>query len=265
MCSPCSRNDARTWQPSGYGQLHAQLRDLVAGGATTDLTATTAAAVLLRRLRPRTAADRARRDVARDVIAEVRQVDKRLAMIAASMADALEQTATGLTDIDGIGPVLASRLIGRTRRASRFPGESAYSSYACAAPVDTCRRSAIGGSGPRARHRLPRSGDRQLNSMLHLNAVTQVRMCRRSEKKLPYNRKLRHDRHRIAARRGRAVGKVAAARKLLTLVYYGCATATSAASTAPRRHNRVGSAGNRGRALVDCHDPRPRSARLSID
>lgn len=98
------------------------------------------------------------------MIAEVRQVDKRLATIAASMTDArhlafvepvLEQTATSLTDIDGIGPVLASRLIGRTRRASRFP-ESAYASYTGAAPVEVA-------SGPRARHRLSRSGDRQLN------------------------------------------------------------------------------------------------------
>jgi len=95
----------------------------------------------------------------------VRQVDKRLATIAASMTDArhlafvepvLEQTATSLTDIDGIGPVLASRLIGRTRRASRFPDESAYASYTGAAPVEVA-------SGPRARHRLSRSGDRQLN------------------------------------------------------------------------------------------------------
>jgi transposase len=38
---------------------------------------------------------------------------------------------------------------------------------------------------------------------------------------LPHDWKLRHDRDRIAARRGRAVGKVAAARKLLTLVFYG--------------------------------------------
>ena len=38
---------------------------------------------------------------------------------------------------------------------------------------------------------------------------------------LPHDWKLRADRDRIAARRGRAVGKVAAARKLLTLVFYG--------------------------------------------
>ena len=38
---------------------------------------------------------------------------------------------------------------------------------------------------------------------------------------LPHDVKLRGDRDRIAARRGRNIGKVAAARRLLTLVYYG--------------------------------------------
>jgi hypothetical protein len=38
---------------------------------------------------------------------------------------------------------------------------------------------------------------------------------------LPHDVKLRRDRDRIAARRGRNIGKVAAARRLLTLVYYG--------------------------------------------
>jgi transposase len=38
---------------------------------------------------------------------------------------------------------------------------------------------------------------------------------------LPVDTKLRVDRDQIAARRGKGIGKVAAARKLLTLVYYG--------------------------------------------
>jgi hypothetical protein len=38
---------------------------------------------------------------------------------------------------------------------------------------------------------------------------------------LPITTKLWADRERIAARRGRNIGKVAAARRLLTLVFYG--------------------------------------------
>ena len=39
--------------------------------------------------------------------------------------------------------------------------------------------------------------------------------------KLAVDFKLRADRDRIADRRGKGIGKVAAARRLLTLVYYG--------------------------------------------
>jgi Transposase IS116/IS110/IS902 family. len=78
-------------------------------------------------------------------------------------------TREPLLQVQGIGPVLAVRLIGRTGHASRFPSAAAFASYAGVAPVEVS-------SGDRARHRLSRSGDRQLNCALHLVAVTQVRM-----------------------------------------------------------------------------------------
>ena len=65
--------------------------------------------------------------------------------------------------------MLAVRLLGRTGRPSRFPSAAAFASYSGVAPIEVA-------SGDRARHRLSRSGDRQLNSALHLVAVTQVRM-----------------------------------------------------------------------------------------
>jgi transposase len=59
--------------------------------------------------------------------------------------------------------------LGRTRRASRFATASAFASCAGVAPVEVA-------SADRARHRLPRGGDRQLNHALHIVALTQVRM-----------------------------------------------------------------------------------------
>ena len=55
--------------------------------------------------------------------------------------------------------------------------------------------------------------------------------------KLPYDRKLRADRDRIAGRRGRAIGKVAAARSCSRWCSTGCAMATSAARSR-LRHDR---------------------------
>jgi transposase len=53
--------------------------------------------------------------------------------------------------------------------AARFRSADAFASYAGVAPIDVSR-------GERIPHRLSRSGDRQLNSALHLVAVTQASM-----------------------------------------------------------------------------------------
>ena len=78
-------------------------------------------------------------------------------------------TALGsrLTETVGVGPVIAGRLLGRTGRASRFPTAPHFASYTGAAPVEVA-------SGERARHRLSRAGDRQLNHALHIIALVQV-------------------------------------------------------------------------------------------
>jgi transposase len=162
-------------------QLHALLRDLLPGGARTRLTAK-AATALLRRLRPTSAAERTRKQIARDLICEIRAVDARLVQIAQRMTDALGAQQTQLLEVPGVGPVLAVRLIGRTGRAARFPSSAAFASYAGVAPIEAA-------SGDRARHRLSRSGDRQLNCALHLVAVTQVRM-RDSVGRRYYERKI---------------------------------------------------------------------------
>ena len=78
--------------------------------------------------------------------------------------------------------MLAVRLLGRTGRPARFPSAAAFASYAGVAPIEVS-------SGSRTRHRLSRSGDRQLNSALHLVAVTQVRMPH-SVGRCYYNRKI---------------------------------------------------------------------------
>ena len=151
-------------------QLHALLRDLVPGGADTDLTATTAARVLAA-VRPVGPVEAARKQLARDLVAEVREVDARLAKLSTQMSKTVAEHGSRLPEVDGIGPVVAARLLGRTGRAGRFPTASAFASYAGVAPVEVA-------SADRARHRLPRGGDRQLNLALHIVALTQVRMRR---------------------------------------------------------------------------------------
>jgi transposase len=147
-------------------QLHAVLRELIAGGAPRKLRADRAAA-LLRGVRVLTAADRTRKQVAWDLVAEVRGLDRRLAMIGNRIQDTVTALGSRLTQTVGVGPIIAGRLLGRTGRASRFPTAAHFASYTGAAPVEVA-------SGEHTRHRLSRAGDRQLNHALHIIALVQV-------------------------------------------------------------------------------------------
>ncbi len=71
------RNNLITQRTRLINQLHALLRGLVPGGAPTDLTAT-AASRLLAKVRPAGAAEAARKQLARDIAGEIRDVDHRL-------------------------------------------------------------------------------------------------------------------------------------------------------------------------------------------
>jgi transposase len=101
-------------------QLHAVLRELIAGGAPRKLRAHRAAE-LLRAVRPVTAADRARKQVARELVAEIRGLDRQLAAIGKRLQDAVTESSSRLPQTVGVGPVIAGRLLGRTGRAARFP------------------------------------------------------------------------------------------------------------------------------------------------
>lgn len=173
-------------------QLHALMRDLIPGGARSALTAK-AAATALRGVRPATAAERTRKDIAWDLVRDIRALDERLSAIEQRMTAALEEHHSSLTEVDGIGPVLGVRLIGRTGRAARFRSADAFASYAGVAPIEAS-------SGERVIHRLSRSGDRQLNSALHLVAVTQVRM-RSSAGRQFFDRKIAEGKTRNEAMR----------------------------------------------------------------
>lgn len=162
---PGSFSDRRTRR---VNQLHAVLRDLLPGGARRNLTAT-AAAQILARVRPAGPVEAARKQLARDLVAEIRDADQRLNSLTSQIGAVVAETGSRLTGVDGVGPVVAGRLLGRVRGASRFPSAAAFASYCGVAPVEVA-------SADRARHRLPRGGDRQLNLALHIVALTQVRM-----------------------------------------------------------------------------------------
>ncbi len=149
-------------------QLHALLRELMAGGAPTSLTPTKAAAAI-HGFRPRTPADRIRVQLSKELITDLRRFDDQLATNSKKMTRLLDEHGTTLRDIDGVGPVLAARILGRTGNPSRFPTAAAYANYTGTAPVQIA-------SADSSRHRLSRFGDRQLNSAVYTVAMIQIRM-----------------------------------------------------------------------------------------
>ncbi|MFI1184661.1 IS110 family transposase, partial [Streptomyces sp. NPDC020799] len=149
-------------------QLHALLRALLPGGAPRDLSAAKAEQ-LLESVVPAGPAEITRRTLAADLVAEVRTWDVKLKDNAKAMASLVAESGSRLTDTPGIGAVTAARLLGRTGKPTRFPTSSAFAQYAGTAPIEIA-------SADRARHRLSRRGDRQLNAALHTVAITQIRM-----------------------------------------------------------------------------------------
>jgi transposase len=147
-------------------RLHGLLVDLVPGGAPTDLTAAKTAA-LLRRVRPVTATAACRRQLARDLLGDLRRVDARLADNKVQLQDALAATASTLTQLHGLGVVVA-KILGHVGDIGRFPSQDHFASYTATAPLDAS-------SGNQQRHRLNPGGNRQLNAALHTIAVCQAR------------------------------------------------------------------------------------------
>jgi transposase len=147
-------------------RLHGLLAELIPGGAPKNLAADRAAE-LLRSIRPSTAVDATRKALARDLVDDVRRIDRKLDANKADIIEAVKASGTTLTEIQGIAEITAAKILGQTGRIDRFEDRAHYASYAGVAPIEAS-------SGAISRHRLSRRGNRQLNSAMHGIAITQA-------------------------------------------------------------------------------------------
>ena len=122
----------------------------------------------LRRIRPRDSLGRTLRALAADLVAELRRLDRRIAETTQALSDAVTASGTTLTELLGIGDVMAAKILARTGPITRFPSAAAFASFCGVAPIEVS-------SGDVVRHRLSRAGDRQLNYALHVMALAQIR------------------------------------------------------------------------------------------
>jgi transposase len=148
-------------------RLHAALCELVPGGIGKEITTAHAARVLAQ-VAPVGAVQAARAELAADLLEDLRRADGQLRETKKKLEAAVLATGTSLTEIFGVGPVIAATVIGETGDASRFASRDAFAAYNGTAPIEVS-------SGRRKVFRLSRRGNRRLNHAAHMTAVTQVR------------------------------------------------------------------------------------------
>jgi len=161
------RDDLVAERTRALNRLHGLLRDLVPGGVTGKLSADRAARIL-RGIRPRGASSRVRRRLASEILLDVRTLDRKIADLNERIEAEVEASGTALTQIFGVGPILAATIIGAVGSVARFPTKAHFASYSGTAPVEAS-------SGEVMRHRLSLAGNRKLNYALHMVATCQAR------------------------------------------------------------------------------------------
>ena len=162
------REDLVAERTRALNRLHALLRDLVPGGVAGKLSADRAARIL-RGIRSRGGASvRMRRRLASEVLRDIRTLDRKIAGLSGRIEAEVEVSGTTLTQIFGVGPILAARIIGTVGDVGRFPSKGHFASYAGTAPLEAS-------SGEVVRHRLSMAGNRHLNYALHMVALCQAR------------------------------------------------------------------------------------------
>ena len=162
-------------------RLHAVLCDLVPGGISQEISAAQAARVL-ESVHPSQAVETARCELAAEFLADLRHLDGQIRDTRKKLATAVRASGTTLTEIFGVGPVIAGTVIGDVTDVTRFATRDRFAAYNGTAPVEVS-------SGERKIYRLSQRGNRRINHAIHMAAITQIRH-RHSDGRTYYDRKI---------------------------------------------------------------------------
>jgi transposase len=148
-------------------RLHAVLCELIPGGISKAITAGQAARVL-DAIEPAGAVTLARHQLAAEFLDDLRRIDAQIRQARNKLTAAVRVSGTTLTQVYGVGPVIAAIVLGCAAEVSRFTSRDQFAAYNGTAPIEVS-------SGSRKIHRLSRRGNRRLNHAIHMAAVTQIR------------------------------------------------------------------------------------------
>jgi hypothetical protein len=124
----------------------------------------------------------AHHELAAEFLTDMRRLDEQMRDSKKRLAAAVRAAGTTVTEVFGVGPVIAATVIAGVIDVARFPSRDHFAACNGTAPVEVS-------SGNRAIYRLSRRGNRRLNHVLHMAAVTQIRH-RRSDGRAYYDRKI---------------------------------------------------------------------------
>jgi transposase len=129
------RDDLVAERTRTLSRLHVLLADLQPGGAARELSATRAAD-LLRKIHPITPVDVERKRITQQLLADVRRLDRQIKTASQAIRTAVGDRGSTLTQLYGVGPVLAAKLVGHAGDITRFPDRDHFASYTGTAPVE---------------------------------------------------------------------------------------------------------------------------------
>jgi len=105
--------------------------------------------------------------IARELVARIRELTATINELEREIARLVTGLAPALLALTGCGPLTAAKLIGETAGIGRFRSRAAFARHNGSAPLPVWSANA-------ERHRLSRTGNRQLNVALHRIAITQL-------------------------------------------------------------------------------------------
>ena len=107
--------------------------------------------------------------VARDLVRRIRELTVAANELERRIVEQVSRLAPALLEMAGVGALTAAKIVAEVADVRRFRSKDAFARHNGTAPLPVW-------SANKVRHRLSRTGNRQLNAALHRIAVTQMRI-----------------------------------------------------------------------------------------
>ena len=150
-------------------RLHALVAELVPGGIGKEVVVSQARS-LLAELQPVVAVAIERHALATEMVDELERLNTARKALRRRIGAAVTASGTTLTDIFGIGDIGAAIILGQVGDVARFRTADRFAAYNGTAPIEWSS-----GNPKHPTRRLSRRGNRTLNHVVHIAAVTQIR------------------------------------------------------------------------------------------